>query len=505
MKPEITKRNLTYFVAPIASNDVWMRNISQIIQRIHLFNGKKIVAIATGGPMAPAEYVKRCFDNLGVTFLFFPNDAGLRESVAFYPMMDMIQSTDPHEATFYAHAKGVSQGTSNPVTSWRNSMYHYLLDDPTNIMRALENHSCVGCFRQFNHWDGVPFGISGVPWHYAGTFFWYRHDAVFSNPNWRQRIMNGTHTSEAYIGSVIPYESSCCVYQDNPDNSYYSKQPEQWPDQANYKECLAGYPGDAVTKCFRATSDKPSMTLVYLCNLENSFHLQCADTFLESYRSNPPGYDHETTIVFNCGPASESQKEKFRFMPNVKFYEHDDSGWDIGGYIAASKHIHTDIAVYFGTASFVQHAGYMARMVEAYKKHGVGFYGSLGTYEVRPHLVTSGFWCDPSFVATYPVPVNTKPERYEFEHGRDALWRRVARQGLPAMLVTWDGEYEWLDWRRPENIYRRGDQSNCLTFYKHSAIFGTADSELRKILSGHADVLTDPEFQVGQSGWNVRV
>lgn len=44
----ITKRNLLYHVTPFASNDIWLRNIRQLVKRIDLFNGRRLIAVATG-------------------------------------------------------------------------------------------------------------------------------------------------------------------------------------------------------------------------------------------------------------------------------------------------------------------------------------------------------------------------------------------------------------------------------------------------------------------------
>ena len=47
------------------------------------------------------------------------------------------------------------------------------------------------------------------------------------------------------------------------------------------------------------------------------------------------------------------------------------------------------------------------------------------------------------------------------------MWRRVAAMGLPVRLVTWDGEWRPEEWRQPENILWKGDQTNCLMWCNH--------------------------------------
>ena len=243
--------------------------------------------------------------------------------------------------------------------------------------------------------------------------------------------------------------------------------------------------------------------MVYVHVLNHGEFAANTAVFLDSYRRCPPGHAHDTLVVFNNGTPTEADVAPFRFLPGLEVMVHDNSGWDIGAYLAASRRLDADLAVYFGNTAYVQEPDWMARMVQAAKKHGLGFYGSLGTYEVSPHLNTSGFWCDPLLVATYPLAVTNKPERYNFEHGPDALWRMVQREGLPALLVTWDGEYNWRDWRRPDHIYRRGHQGNCVTFFRHSTNFAAADPATKAWLSSLADTLVDPLFLAARSGQEV--
>ena len=216
--------------------------------------------------------------------------------------------------------------------------------------------------------------------------------------------------------------------------------------------------------------------------------------FLALYRKNPPGMDHETMVVFNNGLPTEDDIDLFDCLPNCRFLTHDNTGQDIGAFMAASREIESPWAVYFGTTSYVQRPGWLVRMKEAWDKHGFGFYGSIATYEVSPHLNTSGFWCSPKLLLEYPCRVVSKQDRYAFEHGPHAMWKIVESCGLPALLVTWDGEYGWQEWRMPDNIYRRGDQSNCLTYFRHTTNYANADANGKRFMESLADRIMDFAF-----------
>lgn len=211
-----------------------------------------------------------------------------------------------------------------------------------------------------------------------------------------------------------------------------------------------------------------TITLAYVHVPGDETHLLQAKQFLESYKTFPPGYDHKTVLICQGAEPSPEIRTAFSELPGYSEFIHDDSGWDIGAYVALSKagELTTDILLCCGGSTTVRKSGWMLRMIEAWDKHGAGFYGALSSYQCRPHFNTTAFWTAPYMIASYPENVNTQAERYEFEHGKLSLWWRLNQLGFPTKLVTWDGEYDWMDWRKPKNISCRGDQSNCLMFFR---------------------------------------
>jgi hypothetical protein len=172
---------------------------------------------------------------------------------------------------------------------------------------------------------------------------------------------------------------------------------------------------------------------------------------------------------------------------------------DIGAYLDASKQVETEAMLCMGGSTTVRRQGWMKRMAEAWDKHGPGFYGALSSYQVRPHFNTTGFWLSPEIIQMYPHKVVSTPDRYAFEHGDNCLWWLVHQQGIPVKLVTWCGEYDWPDWRRPDNISCRGDQSNCLCWFRINDAFEhyrqhdpVSHNNLMYLTDAH---LLDPKFR----------
>jgi hypothetical protein len=238
-------------------------------------------------------------------------------------------------------------------------------------------------------------------------------------------------------------------------------------------------------------------------------HMQFARRFFLTYLNHRPTIDHALYVVSNGGsPSAEAMALFSQINTFAGFIEHDDSGLDCGGHIAASKSPQIDGAemiVCFGGPSYFQRSGWLERMVEVWQRHGPGMYGSFASYESLPHLNTCGYWLAPWMLASYPLPVVTRAQRYQFEHGYNALWLMVHQLGYPVLHVTWDGEYEWHNWRKPANIYRKGNQSNCITFFQHNDFFASADPIMRAALTRSTDTITDPHFVIrGNSGLILR-
>lgn len=217
-----TRRNLIYHICPFDGADAWRHNIRQLVKRLDLFNGKRIVAIATGERLAPPVEVKAAFGEHAesIEFIELPNDVLLRERATFEPLMERVASTDPGEATFYAHAKGVSTvGSAEGVMYWRNLMYRTLLDEfESRVQPSLAEAPVVGTHRLAFHVT-YPDGLAASDWHFSGSFFWFRNADVFSQ-DWRGELPASGWGVEAWPGRMFPLHESRCLAMENPVNAY---------------------------------------------------------------------------------------------------------------------------------------------------------------------------------------------------------------------------------------------------------------------------------------------
>lgn len=194
--------------------------------------------------------------------------------------------------------------------------------------------------------------------------------------------------------------------------------------------------------------------------------------FSASYHENPPGEAHDTIICCNGGPLTGEQASLFSAMGERTAYwpRPNSEGRDIAAYIHASKTVAADydLVLCLGESVRFWKPGWLKRITEVWTQYGEGFYGFFGSHVTRAHLQTTAFATAPKFLREYPLIVNDKKSRYDFEHGERALWRRLHKQGNPVKLVTWDSVWNPGQWRLPKNGLWKGDQSDLLMHCNHS-------------------------------------
>lgn len=168
------------------------------------------------------------------------------------------------------------------------------------------------------------------------------------------------------------------------------------------------------------------------------------------------------------------------------FPRENDDGWDIHGYQDAARKFPCDIIVALGESVYFNKPNWLVPMVEAWKKYGPGMFGFFSSFLVRPHLNTTAFCVDPKFLMGWPQVTNHH-DRYTFEHGKYAFWNRMAQFHKPVKFVTWDGAWDQPQWRYPDNILWRGDQSNLLLRCNHTDRYDAAPEHTKKQWSYSAD------------------
>lgn len=225
------KRNLIYYVCPIASNNEWINNIDFLLKYIDGFNGKIIITIATGDEMRHPELVKQYImshpqiSNREIKFIEVKNNVSLGEVPAFELMLKEIYSLDPSEITFYAHTKGVSphhvcnNKVLNIIKVWRNLMYYFALNDFNKIDYILSDFDFCGIF-----WYKPTRAVRA--WHFTGTFFWFRNKVIFERADWH-RVSQNRFGVESYLGEKFG-KNRAYNFLAWPYGNIYRPGPSRW-------------------------------------------------------------------------------------------------------------------------------------------------------------------------------------------------------------------------------------------------------------------------------------
>lgn len=208
-------KNLIYHVCP-SGGYKW--NIDQITKRWGLFDGVRIIAIATGLGLDPPEKVKALFP-IGARFIEVQNDKIIRETMSFRLLLEALKKhAAPDSVTFYGHTKGVTHRGKQleAVRLWTTLMYRHCLDYPERVEQQLEQFPITGTFRRTGKFSVFP--KEAGPWHYSGTFFWFRNFDVFAR-NWYQ-IAHHQYGTEVWPGVIFKKQEAGCMFGEGVVNPY---------------------------------------------------------------------------------------------------------------------------------------------------------------------------------------------------------------------------------------------------------------------------------------------
>lgn len=224
----VLDRHLVYHLLPVSGNDVWRRSVDQLRLRWGLFNGRKVIAIATGASGSlrldsSAEVQEYLPPDCEVVEV--PNDPSLREVVSWRSLWGrVLEGANDEDAVFYAHAKAVTRpiDPGNSCQWWASLAYSLHLDHWPVVAEQLTQYPITGAFKKIG--DG--FRTSSSSWHYSGTFFWVRVGDFRARP-WQtvEPIWYGT---EAWPGLAYRSDEAGCLFLEDTVAQLDLYSPSYW-------------------------------------------------------------------------------------------------------------------------------------------------------------------------------------------------------------------------------------------------------------------------------------
>lgn len=209
--------------------------------------------------------------------------------------------------------------------------------------------------------------------------------------------------------------------------------------------------------------------------------------FCDTFKQFEPGADCEVWGMCCSGYISDEVELWFDGI-NAVFHKYPEDGCDIGSaQYAADMLKENAFMVNMTSRCYFHRPGWLKRLLEAREKHGDGMYSTFASWEGgTPHLGTRAYCLDSHTFQRYPHIIDTREKGQKFEVGEWCITSWFRQQSMPTMQVTWSGEQEQADWRKPDNIFRKGDQSNCLVFDRHTDLYQDADDVEKLRLNGIA-------------------
>lgn len=242
--------------------------------------------------------------------------------------------------------------------------------------------------------------------------------------------------------------------------------------------------------------------LVYLFPLDASEHFRPhAERWAKGYRQFAAGCSHQVLICASNGSVSREDKQLFEGVNPQWDDSYRGNAWDNGEFQYIARNHDADMMLFMNGRAHFWKENWLKPFVDAFVKFGEkGLYGNAASFEScpvdpmpwpNPHIRTPCFATSPKVFRKFCYDLSHREHSGYFESGRWNFSEWFRERGLPVKLVTRDGVYDREQWRKPENIFRRGNQSNCLVWDKHHQEYFNADHATKKAMeesAGRADV-----------------
>jgi hypothetical protein len=262
--------------------------------------------------------------------------------------------------------------------------------------------------------------------------------------------------------------------------------------------------------------------LIYLLRAQNG--LVPVQTFVESYRRNSGGADHELVVLLKgCKNAKE-----------VAFYENlfsgfnfrkmlvSDDGFDIRPYFKAVEHFEFSRFCFLNSFSVLLDEQWLAKLQAQLDERQIGAVGATGSWEslysnivqeaqwhlkrsvglrlLRPfRLIIAKQWFPPfpnyhlrtnAVLSTKELlqkivvpPLRFKLDAMRFETGFRGFTRQIEAMGKKVLVVGRNGQaYEKTEWKRSQT-YRHGQQENLLVADNRTRLYAQSQLPEQKQLA----------------------
>lgn len=209
--------------------------------------------------------------------------------------------------------------------------------------------------------------------------------------------------------------------------------------------------------------------------------------FTNTLKRHPAGRDYTLWAVANWGEPTDSVREMFYGLKTFWLGIYEDV-FDGGSWQRVASMVSpNDFLVCCTSRVYFHRAGWLNHLMTGRNQGQPGIYSTSASREICPHPCLRCFGVDALLLREYPNPINTRQQGLAFETGKGSSEGSfsdiVERDGYSVRVVYWSGIYDRENWFSPDNIFRKGDQSNLLVFDRHTEQYDHADESRKKVLN----------------------
>ncbi len=276
------------------------------------------------------------------------------------------------------------------------------------------------------------------------------------------------------------------------------------------------------------------LCVVHLVRMHNG--IEPFRRFLDSYRENPGGIDHDLLIVFKGFKCPQDFAEHVALLASFRYLKLDisDAGFDITAYFAALSRYSAQYRYFCFLNSFsvIQDHDWLNKLHRYIIQSGIGMVGASGSWQshrvsmslntvtegvsrIRQeegslfhilivkfalflrqvsylpyfdpapnyHLRTNAFMISSYLMKKLRFPsIHTKLDAYRFESGKNGFTKQILNMGEKVIVVGKDGiGYEKENWHTSKTFWQ-SEQENLLVADNQTRDYQNGSAERRRNL-----------------------
>lgn len=199
--------HLMYHLWPLKQTDRWQWSLRQLKKRWRIFDGQRLLSVATGPDTVGFREVVAYCESIGLDWTRLNNETNnpKRGETVSWPwfLATLKPSQLPQDdLVCYAHGKSAKYSAESSTVIWADVLYQATFDYMPTVLELFRRG--VPYAGSFKVNESMIEGVRHQFWYYSGTFFWFK-PSLFSNTAWK-KVRPKYHGVEFWPNECFPFE-----------------------------------------------------------------------------------------------------------------------------------------------------------------------------------------------------------------------------------------------------------------------------------------------------------